>query len=149
MGIIRGAGVVGSAAATAGSLVNVLSQGPPRDAFAKNGINYVADIAEVGFNASMTVFMLAPTPVTAALALGTGLIYGVTEVVAHWDDIKRVGSATAKKVGQAIDGAKAAARAAKDDAKKAAGNAKKAAQNAVNNGVEKAKKIGSWLNPFD
>lgn len=87
-GFIRVAGVGASALATGVSAANVWSQGNPVDAFKKKGAGYVADVAEVGFNASLTAAMVAPNPVTVGLAIGTGLVYGGAKVVEHWDDIK-------------------------------------------------------------
>ncbi|MFD5909601.1 PE-PGRS family protein [Streptomyces massasporeus] len=87
-GFLRGAGIVGGVLSTGFSAANVISQGNPVDAFKKKGAAYVADVAEVGFNASLTAAMVAPNPVTIGLAVGTGLIYGGAKVVQHWDDIK-------------------------------------------------------------
>ncbi|MFD9356752.1 PE-PGRS family protein [Streptomyces sp. NPDC060031] len=87
-GFLRGFGVVSGVAATGLSAANVISQGNPVDAFKRNGAGYVADVAEVGFNASLTAAMVAPNPITIGLAVGTGLIYGGAKVVEHWDDIK-------------------------------------------------------------
>ncbi|MFJ6798523.1 PE-PGRS family protein [Streptomyces sp. NPDC091268] len=87
-GFLRGFGVVSGVAATGLSTANVISQGNPVDAFKRNGAGYVADVAEVGFNATLTMAMVAPNPITIGLAVGTGLIYGGAKVVEHWDDIK-------------------------------------------------------------
>jgi uncharacterized protein YukE len=86
-GLARGLGVAGSAYATGASLVNVVSQGNPVDAFQENGMHYVSDVAELGFNASMTAFMVAPSPWTAGAAAVTGLAYGVTEIIANREAI--------------------------------------------------------------
>lgn len=77
----------------------MISQGNPVDAFKRNGAGYVADIAEVGFNASLTAAMVAPNPITIGLAVGTGLIYGGAKVVEHWDDIKKGAGEAANWVG--------------------------------------------------
>ncbi|MFJ9540568.1 PE-PGRS family protein [Streptomyces sp. NPDC101225] len=87
-GFIRYAGIGTSLLATGVSVANVWAQGNPREAFKKKGAGYVADVAEVGFNASLTAAMVAPNPVTIGLAVGTGLVYGGAKVVEHWDDIK-------------------------------------------------------------
>ncbi|MFE5397354.1 PE-PGRS family protein [Streptomyces sp. NPDC056568] len=87
-GFIRGMGIGGSVLATGLSSANVAAQGNPVDAFKEKGAGYVADVAEVGFNASLTAAMVAPNPVTIGLAVGTGLVYGGAKVVEHWDDIK-------------------------------------------------------------
>ncbi|MCX4549023.1 PE-PGRS family protein [Streptomyces sp. NBC_01387] len=119
-GFLRGAGIVGSVAATGFSAANVWAQGNPIDAFKRKGAGYVADVAEVGFNASMTAAMIAPNPVTIGLAVGTGIIYGGAKIVEHWDDIKKgAGKAAdwvgdkASKVGSGIaHGAKSLAKKA-------------------------------------
>ncbi|MEU9183949.1 PE-PGRS family protein [Streptomyces sp. NPDC048484] len=98
-GALRGLGVVGGVASTGFSAANVISQGNPVDAFKKNGAAYVADVAEVGFNASLTAAMVAPNPITVGLAVGTGLIYGGAKVVEHWDDIKKGAGEAAGWVG--------------------------------------------------
>ncbi|WP_266683095.1 PE-PGRS family protein [Streptomyces sp. NBC_00847] len=87
-GFIRYAGIGASLLSTGVSAANVWAQGNPREAFKKKGAGYVADVAEVGFNASLTAAMVAPNPVTIGLTVGTGLVYGGAKVVEHWDDIK-------------------------------------------------------------
>ncbi|WP_097274430.1 PE-PGRS family protein [Streptomyces sp. TLI_55] len=98
-GFLRGAGIVGGVLSTGFSAANVISQGNPVDAFKRNGAGYVADVAEVGFNASLTAAMIAPNPITIGLAVGTGLIYGGAKVVEHWDDIKKGAGEAADWVG--------------------------------------------------
>ncbi|WP_225078084.1 PE-PGRS family protein [Streptomyces sp. CoT10] len=98
-GFLRGAGIAGSAASTVWSTANVISQGNPVDAFKRKGAGYVADVAEVGFNASMTAAMIAPNPITIGLAVGTGAIYAGAKVVEHWDDIKKGAGKAADWVG--------------------------------------------------
>ncbi|MEV8568671.1 PE-PGRS family protein [Streptomyces sp. NPDC051322] len=117
-GFLRGAGIAGSAASTVFSAANVISQGNPVDAYKRNGAGYVADVAEVGFNASMTAAMIAPNPVTIGLAVGFGVVYGGAKIVQHWGDIKKgAGKAAdwvgdkASKIGDGIaDGAKSLAK---------------------------------------
>ncbi|MEV7525062.1 PE-PGRS family protein [Streptomyces sp. NPDC091371] len=87
-GFLRGAGVVGGVAATGLSIANVASQGNPAKAFQREGAGYVADVAEVGFNASLTLAMVAPNPFTIGAAVVFGAIYGGAKIVEHWDDIK-------------------------------------------------------------
>ncbi|MFJ2299632.1 hypothetical protein [Oerskovia paurometabola] len=130
-GVLRGLGVVGAVGATGMSLVNVASQGNPIDAFQENGIDYVADVAELGFNVSLTAAMIAPNPVTIGAAVITGAIYGTTEIIAHWDEIEDLAANGAEMV---ADGWNATTEVVGD---------------AVDAGVEKAKEFGSWLNPFD
>ncbi|RXR23556.1 WXG100 family type VII secretion target [Oerskovia turbata] len=130
-GVVRGLGVVGAVGATGMSLVNVASQGNPIEAFQENGIDYVADVAELGFNVSLTAAMIAPNPVTIGAAVITGAIYGTTEIIAHWDEIEDLAANGAEMV---ADGWNATTEVVGD---------------AVDAGVEKAKEFGSWLNPFD
>ncbi|MER7968060.1 MULTISPECIES: PE-PGRS family protein [unclassified Streptomyces] len=98
-GFLRGAGIAGSAASTVFSAANVVAQGNPVKAFQRNGAGYVADVAEVGFNASMTAAMIAPNPVTIGLAVGFGAVYAGAKVVEHWDDIKKGAGKAADWVG--------------------------------------------------
>ncbi|MFJ8336393.1 PE-PGRS family protein [Streptomyces sp. NPDC094437] len=119
-GFIRYAGVGASIASTSISAANVWAQGNPRQAFKEKGAGYVADVAEVGFNASLTAAMIAPNPITVGLAVGTGLIYGGAKVVEHWDEITAGGKKAtawagdkASRVGQGISsGAKSVAKVA-------------------------------------
>ncbi len=115
-GFLRGAGVVGGVVSTGVSAANVISQGNPVDAFKRNGAGYVADVAEVGFNASLTAAMVAPNPITIGAAVVTGAIYGGAKIVENWDDIKKgAGKAVdwAKdKGGKLVDGAKDLAKKA-------------------------------------
>ncbi|WP_328708341.1 hypothetical protein [Microbispora hainanensis] len=97
-GALRSIGIVGSVASTGFSVANVISQGNPKEAFKRNGAGYVADIAEVGFNASLTAAMVCPNPFTVGATVVTGAVYVGAKVVEHWDDIE----AGAKKVGKAI-----------------------------------------------
>ncbi|MCX4788550.1 PE-PGRS family protein [Streptomyces sp. NBC_01221] len=119
-GFIRGAGVASSALATGVSLANVVAQGNPRDAFKEKGAGYVADVAEVGFNASLTAAMIAPNPVTIGLTVGFGAVYAGAKVVEHWPEIKEnfgkaadwAGSKAAKVGSDIANGAKSLAKKA-------------------------------------
>ncbi|MEW9526947.1 hypothetical protein [Microbispora sp. NPDC049125] len=102
-GFLRTAGVVGGVASTAYSAANVISQGNPVDAFKRNGAGYVADVAEVGFNASLTAAMVCPNPITIGATVVFGAVYVGAKVVEHWDDIKDGAKKVTKVVG---DGAK-------------------------------------------
>lgn len=130
-GLLRGAGILGGVASTGLSLANVISQGNPIDAFKANGAGYVADVAEVGFNASLTAAMIAPNPITAGAVVVTGVIYGVATVVENWDGI-------VEGVGQAVE----ATGEFIENAGEAIGDAAEAVGDAVGDAV-------SWLNPFD
>ncbi|GGO04077.1 PE-PGRS family protein [Microbispora bryophytorum] len=102
-GFLRLGNLAGQIVATGYSAANVISQGDPRDAFKRNGAGYVADVAEVGFNASLTAALVCPNPVTIGATVITGSVYLGAKVVEHWDDIE----AGAKKASKAIgDGAK-------------------------------------------
>ncbi|WP_169951974.1 PE-PGRS family protein [Microbispora sp. H11081] len=101
-GAVRSLGIVGGVVSTGYSAANVISQGDPIAAFKRNGAGYVADIAEVGFNASLTAAMICPNPLTLGATVVTGAVYVGAKVVENWDDIE----AGAKKACKAIgDGA--------------------------------------------
>jgi hypothetical protein len=104
-GLLRVAGVGGSALATGFSAANVIAQGNPCDAFKENGVGYIADIVEVGFNASLTAAMVAPNPVTIGLAVGTGVIYGGLKIAEHWEEVTEWTSEAVESVGDAVDSA--------------------------------------------
>lgn len=87
LGAMRGLGVVGGAFSTASGAYNLYQQGNPVDAFEREGAGYVADVAETAFSASSTAFLIAPNPVTAALAVTTGVVWAGAEVVDNWDAI--------------------------------------------------------------
>lgn len=98
-GGLRTLGVVGQAGMTVYSAANVISQGNPVDAFKRNGAGYVADVAELGFNASLTAAMIAPNPFTIGAAVVFGGVYLGAKVVEHWDDIKEGAGKAVEKVG--------------------------------------------------
>ncbi|MFI6811457.1 hypothetical protein ACIBG7_03565 [Nonomuraea sp. NPDC050328] len=87
-GGLRLLGVAGGVASTLYSGANVISQGNPVDAFKRKGAGYVADVAELGFNASLTAAMIAPNPITIGATVVFGAVYVGAKVVEHWDDIK-------------------------------------------------------------
>ncbi|MEU8274208.1 hypothetical protein ACFYOK_05910 [Microbispora bryophytorum] len=97
-GAVRPLSIVGAVASTGYSVANVISQGDPREAFKRNGAGYIADVAEMGFNASLTVAMVCPNPFAIGATVVTGAVYVGAKVVEHWDDIE----AGAKKAGKAI-----------------------------------------------
>lgn len=130
-GLLRGAGVVGGVVSTGVSAANVMAQGNPVDAFRENGAAYVADVAEVGFNASLTAAMIAPNPVTVGATVVTGVVYAGAEVVAHWDDITEA-------AGDAVDLARRGAETAAETVGAGIGAA-----------ADLAKDAASFLNPFD
>ncbi|MFD9356748.1 PE-PGRS family protein [Streptomyces sp. NPDC060031] len=98
-GLWRFAGVAGGLVATGFSAANVWAQGDPRGHFGsrEQGAKYVADVAELGFNASLTAAMIAPNPWTIGAVAVTGLIYGGAKIVEHWDwDGIKAGAGKAK-----------------------------------------------------
>jgi len=101
-GVLRTAGVVGGVASTFYSAANVISQKNPVEAFKKNGAGYVADVAELGFNASLTAAMIAPNPVTIGATVVFGAVYVGAKVVEHWDDVKKGAKKVANAVGNGL-----------------------------------------------
>ncbi|WP_405671050.1 PE-PGRS family protein [Streptomyces sp. NBC_01530] len=98
-GALRTAGVVGGLASTGYSVANVWVQGKPAAAFKKKGAGYVADVAEIGFNASLTAATVAPNPFTIGAVAVTGAVYAGAKVVEHWDDINKGAGKAADRVG--------------------------------------------------
>jgi hypothetical protein len=93
-GGLRLLGIAGSAFATVDSgmgLVNSISSGEFGRNWSEGGTQgkakVIGDIAEVGFNASLTAAMIAPSPVTWGAVAVTGLVYGGARLVEHWDDV--------------------------------------------------------------
>jgi hypothetical protein len=82
----RWAGVAGAGLSTAVGVRDVWMQGNPVDAFERDGSGYVADVAGTAFSASTTAFLLAPNPVTGALAIVTGAVWLGTEAWDAWGD---------------------------------------------------------------
>lgn len=85
-------GIVGGVIGTGAGLVDLYQQGNPIDAFQREGAGYVADVASTAFSASTTAFLIAPNPVTGAIAIGTGLVWAGAEIVDHWDEISSFAS---------------------------------------------------------
>lgn len=88
-GLLRGVGVAGGVYSTLYSGANVWAQGNPAKHFGsrEDGARYVADVAEVGFNASLTAATVAPNPFTIGAVAVTGAVWAGAKVVEHWDDI--------------------------------------------------------------
>ena len=80
-------GVAGGLVGTGFGAYNLYQQGNPIDAFQENPAGYTADVASTAFSASSTLFFIAPSPFTAGLVIGTGLVWAGAEVIEHWDDI--------------------------------------------------------------
>jgi hypothetical protein len=122
-GWIRGAGIVGSAGATAWGVANLATMDHGK-AWKEDKAKYLSNWTGTAFNASLTAAMIAPNPVTIGLAVGTGLAYAGTLIWDNSDKIEAAAEEAADWVG--------------DKAEKAGA--------AISDG---AKKLGSALNPFD
>lgn len=121
-GWIRGAGVVGGVAATAYGVANLATY--DADMIKANPSKFATDLSGTAFSASMTALTVAPNPVTAGLAIGTGVVYAGCLI---WDNHEAIGGGI-EKAGDWI-GDKASD---------------------VGDGIaDGAKKLGSALNPFD
>jgi hypothetical protein len=134
-GLLRGLGIGASAASTVFSGLNVWSDGNPAKAFKREGAGYVADVAEVGFNGSLTAAMIAPNPYTFGAVVVFGSVYGGAKIVEHWDDIT-------KGAGKAIDWTG-------DAAKNAGHEVAKGAKKTGHEVASGAKKVGKALNPMN
>ncbi|MEO3754302.1 hypothetical protein [Streptomyces sp. B6B3] len=86
-GLLRGAGVAGSAFGTVTGVVDLVNQGNPVEAFQNDPSGYTVDVTGTAFNASMTAALVCPNPVTVGLAVGTGIAYGAALVWDNWDTI--------------------------------------------------------------
>jgi hypothetical protein len=111
-GVLRILGVAGSAFATVDSgigLYNSISSGELAQNWSEGGTHVkakvIGDIAEVGFNASLTAAMIAPNPVTWGAVAVTGVIYGGARLVEHWDDVTNAVSDAADWTGDKISDA--------------------------------------------
>ena len=122
-GWMRGAGILGSGAATVWGIANLATMDRGK-AWKEDKAKYVSDIAGTAFNGSLTLAMTAPTPVTIGLAVGTGVAYAGTLVWDNWDDISKGAEKAKDWVGDKAD----------------------KAGKALSDG---ASKLGSALNPFD
>lgn len=96
----RGLGVAGGVVSTGIGVANLIEQGNPVEAFNRNPAGYVADVASTAFSASTTAFLIAPNPVTAGLAIVTGVVWAGAEIVDHWDEITEWTSDTATAVSE-------------------------------------------------
>jgi len=108
-GAFRGVGIMGGVASTAFSTANLVSVGNPIKAYKRKGASYVADVADVGFNASLTSAMIAPNPVSFGFVVATGSVYGSAEIVQHWGDIPKATHWVDHAASDVADGAKAVA----------------------------------------
>ncbi len=121
-GWIRGAGVVGGVAATAYGVANLATY--DADMIKADPAKFASDLSGTAFSASMTALTVAPNPVTAGLAVGTGLVYAGCLI---WDNHEAIG-----------DGIEKAGDWVGDTASD------------IGDGIaDGAKNLGSALNPFD
>ncbi|AXG77893.1 hypothetical protein [Streptomyces paludis] len=121
-GWMRGAGVVGGVAATAYGVANLATY--DTDMIKANPSKFASELSGTAFSASMTAMAVAPNPVTAGLAIGTGVVYAGCLI---WDNHEAIG-----------DGIEKAGEWVGDTASD------------IGDGIASgAKKLGSALNPFD
>ncbi|MER6914081.1 hypothetical protein ABT354_20605 [Streptomyces sp. NPDC000594] len=106
-GWMRGMTVVGSAGATIYGVANLATYNT--DMIKANPDKFATDLTGTAFNASMTALAVAPNPVTAGLAIGTGVAYlGATA----WENREAIMNAgreaaewtgkTAEKIGDGV-----------------------------------------------
>ncbi|MFD8521792.1 mucin-2 [Streptomyces capillispiralis] len=123
----RAAGIGGSVVATGVGAFDVMQEGNPVEAFKRDKAGYVSKVSGVAFNASLTVAMVAPTPITIGAAVVTGAVYGVSTIIANKEKFKEF-------PGKVADAGRWAGKKIGEGAGKLA---------------DGAKKLGSALNPFD
>lgn len=121
-GWLRGAGVVGGVAATAYGVANLATYDV--DMIKADPSKFATDVTGTAFNASMTALTVAPNPVTAGLAIGTGVAYAGALI---WDNHEAIGK-----------GLDTAGDWVGDKASDIGGGI-----------ADGAKKLGGALNPFD
>ncbi|MFH9067835.1 PE-PGRS family protein [Streptomyces alboflavus] len=125
-GALRGAGIVGGVTSTYLAGDQLYHRGLPwkhgNFSTRQKGARYVANVAEVGFHASLTSATVAPNPYTVGATVVFGGVYVGAKAVEHWDGIK-------KGAGKAVDEVGDRAR------------------EAVRDPVGTGKKIGRKLNP--
>ncbi len=123
----RAAGIGGSAVTTAIGAYDLYQEGHPVEAFKRDKLGYVSKASGVAFNASLTVAMVAPNPVTIGAVVVTGAVYGGVTLWQNRDKIKEF-------PGKVADAGAWAGKKISEGAGKLA---------------DGAKKLGSALNPFD
>jgi hypothetical protein len=111
-GALRGLGILGSSVATIDSgigLYNSIASGELSKNWSEGGVHgkakVIGDIAEVGFNASLTAAMIAPSPVSWGAVAVTGVVYGGARLVEHWDDVTGAVSDAAEWTGDKLSDA--------------------------------------------
>ncbi|GAA2230645.1 hypothetical protein GCM10010232_16230 [Streptomyces amakusaensis] len=106
-GWARGVGVVGSAAGTVYGVANLATYNT--DMIKAQPAKFATDLTGTAFNASMTALAVAPNPITAGLAVGTGAAYLIAAGIQHREVIgDAIGNAaewtgkTAEKIGDGV-----------------------------------------------
>ncbi|MFT2017466.1 hypothetical protein ACMA1D_16745 [Streptomyces sp. 796.1] len=91
-GVLRGTSIIGGTFATYRSGDKVYHNGWPWDhgnfSTREKGASYVADVAEFGFNASLTYANINPSPYSLGATVVFGSVYLGAKTVEHWDDVK-------------------------------------------------------------
>ncbi|TQL20938.1 hypothetical protein FBY37_2905 [Streptomyces sp. SLBN-134] len=125
-GALRGAGVLGGLWSTYLASDQLVRRGWPWEngnfSTRQKGARYVANVAEVGFHASLTAATVAPNPITIGATVVFGAVYVGAKVVEHWDTIQDGWKKTTRVVGET-------------------------AKEVVTDPVGTAKKVGRALNP--
>ncbi|MEU3960842.1 PE-PGRS family protein [Streptomyces buecherae] len=116
-GVLRGSAIVGGTFATYRSADKLWHRGNPADNFdsREEGASYVADVAELGFNASLTYANVSPGPYSYGATAVFGTVYLGAKTVEHWDDVKEAPGKAADWMGDKTeDFGKGAINKAKD-----------------------------------
>ena len=87
---LRGLGIAGGLFTGVVGTVDLVRQGNPVDAYRREGAGYVADVAGTAFGYSSAAFLIAPSPVTGAIMLGTGVVWLGAEAWDHREEIVAV-----------------------------------------------------------
>ncbi|MFF7081818.1 hypothetical protein [Streptomyces lavendulae] len=97
-GAMRGLGVVGGVAGTVYGVANLATY--DTDMIKKDPAKFATDVTGTAFSASMTALTVAPNPITAGLAVGTGVAYGAALI---WDNHEAIGKGL-EKAGHSLAG---------------------------------------------
>lgn len=95
------AGRGGGVAATAYGVANLATY--DTEMIKKDPAKFATDLTGTAFSGSMTALAIAPNPVTAAFAVGTGVAYGAALI---WDNHEAIGKGLEKAGDGIADGAK-------------------------------------------
>ncbi len=103
-GMLRGASIVGGTFATYRSAHKLYHWGLPwkngNFSSREKGASYVADVAELGFNASLTYANVSPSPYSYGATAVFGTVYLGAKTVEHWGDVKEAPGKAADWVGE-------------------------------------------------